>query len=39
MHTLITGDHIANGVVANMPHMELSAGVGEHGEAIVFLFG
>src|SRR5690606_20488496 len=36
-HTLIASDHIRDGVVAYMPHMQLAAGVGEHGQAVEFL--
>ena len=36
-HALITGDHIGNAVVANVPHVQLATGVGEHGQAVVFL--
>ena len=32
------GKHIADGVVAHMPHMQLAAGIGKHGQAIIFGF-
>jgi hypothetical protein len=35
-HALITRDHIRDGVVAHMPHMQTTAGVGEHGQAVKF---
>ena len=34
LHSLIACDHISNGVVADVAHMQLAAGVREHGEAI-----
>jgi len=36
-HALITGDHITDGVVAYMPHVQFAAGIGEHGQAVEFL--
>ena len=38
LHAMVAGDYIANGVVTHMPHMQLAAGVGEHGEAVELLF-
>ena len=35
-HALITGDDIGDGVVAHMPHVQLAAGVGKHGQAVKF---
>ena len=36
LHALVAGDHVADGVVAHMPHVQPPAGIGEHGEAVVF---
>ncbi|MNQ46919.1 hypothetical protein D3C85_607460 [compost metagenome] len=33
-HALVAGDHVTNGVVAHMAHVQLAAGVGEHRQAI-----
>ena len=38
LHFFETAAHIADGVVANVPHVQLAAGVGEHGEAVEFGF-
>ncbi len=38
LHTLKAGDDITNGVVAHVPHVQAAAGIGEHGEAVIFLF-
>ncbi len=38
-HALVAGDHVPDGVVAHMPHVEAPGGVGEHGQAIEFLPG
>ena len=35
---LKAGKHIADGVVAHMPHMQLAAGIGKHRQAIIFGF-
>ena len=37
LHALVAGDHVRNGVVAHMPHVQFAAGVGEHGQAVEFL--
>ncbi len=34
VHALEAGDHVADGVVAHMPHVQLAAGVGEHRQAV-----
>src|SRR5690606_23374698 len=34
----ITSNNIGDGVVTHMPHMQFTAGVREHGEAVEFLF-
>ena len=34
LHTLVASDNIGNGVVAHMTHMQLAAGIGEHGQAV-----
>ena len=39
LHTLVAGDHVGDGVVAHMPHVQLAAGIGEHGQAVKFLPG
>ncbi len=36
-HSLVTRNNIGNGVVANVPHVQLAAGVGEHSETVEFL--
>ncbi|MCY1217936.1 hypothetical protein D9M72_298670 [compost metagenome] len=33
-HALVAGDHVTDGVVAHVPHMQLAARVGEHRQAI-----
>ena len=33
-HHLVAGDHVADGVVPHVSHVESSGGVGEHGEAV-----
>ena len=35
LHALVAGNHVADGVVANVAHVQLAAGVGEHGQAVV----
>ncbi len=37
-HTLVAGNHITDGVVAHVTHMQTSAGVGEHRQAIEGVF-
>ena len=39
LHALIARNYIPDGVIAHMPHMQTAAGVGEHGQAIVFFPG
>jgi hypothetical protein len=34
LHALVTGKHVADGVVAHMPHVQLAAGIGKHRQAI-----
>ena len=34
-HALIAADHVADGVVAHVPHVQFAAGVGQHAKAIV----
>ncbi len=34
LHTLVACNHVADGVVAHVPHVQLAAGVGEHRQAI-----
>ncbi len=34
LHALVAGDHVADGVVAHVAHVQLAAGVGEHRQAI-----
>ena len=36
LHTLVARNHVGDGVVAHMAHMQLAARVGEHGEAVEF---
>ena len=36
LHALVAGDHVTDGVVAHMPHVQPPAGIGKHGEAVVF---
>ena len=36
-HALVAADHIADGVVAHVAHVQPAAGVGEHGEAVELL--
>ena len=38
LHALIARNNIGYCVIAHMTHVQLAAGVGEHGEAIKFLF-
>jgi hypothetical protein len=35
---VITAEHVTDGVVAYMPHMQFATRVGEHGQAVVFGF-
>ena len=35
-HALVAGDHVADGVVAHVAHVQPPAGIGEHGQAVVF---
>ena len=35
LHAVITRQHIADGVIAHVPHVQLAAGVREHGKAVV----
>ena len=37
LHALVTGDCIGDGVIADMAHMQLAAGIGKHGQAVEFL--
>ena len=39
LHFFEAAAHVADGVVAHMPHVQLAAGIGEHGEAVKFGFG
>ena len=39
LHFFEAAAHVADGVVAHMPHVQLAAGIGEHGEAVEFGFG
>src|SRR5690606_4274072 len=34
LHALIAADHVTDGVVAHMPHVQAPAGVGEHAQAV-----
>ena len=36
-HPVVPGEHIADGIVPHMPHVELARGVGEHGQAVELL--
>ncbi len=38
LHALKAGDNISDGIVTDMPHVEIPARVGEHREAIKLLF-
>ena len=35
-HALVTGDHVANGIIAHMSHVQAAAGIGEHGQTVEF---
>ena len=37
LHALIAADHVADGVVAHVAHVQAAAGIGEHGQAVEFL--
>ena len=37
-HTLKAGDGISDRIVAHVPHVQMAAGIGEHGQAVEFLF-
>ena len=39
LHFFEAAAHVADGVVAHMPHVQLAAGIGKHGEAVEFGFG
>ena len=39
LHVVVAAQHVADGVVAHMPHVQLAGRVGEHRQAIVFRFG
>ncbi len=36
LHALVAGDHVTDGVVAHVPHVDAARGVGEHLEHVVF---
>jgi hypothetical protein len=36
LETVVAGQHVADGVVAHVPHVQLAGGIGEHRQAIVF---
>ncbi len=36
-HALIAADHITDGVISDMPHMQLATGIWKHRQAIVLL--
>ena len=38
-HALIAADHVTNGVIAHMPHVQAPAGVGKHRQAVELLLG
>ena len=38
LHFFEAAAHVADGVVAHMPHVQLAAGIGKHGEAVEFGF-
>ena len=37
-HALVAGDHITNGVVTHVAHVQAATGVGEHRQAIELFF-
>ena len=38
-HALHPGNHVANGVVAHVPHVQRATGIREHFQDVVFRFG
>jgi hypothetical protein len=37
LHALEAGDHISDGVIPDVAHMQFTTGIGKHGEAVEFL--
>ena len=35
-HPVMTGNYIANGIVSDMPHVQLARRIRQHGQAIIF---
>jgi hypothetical protein len=38
-HSLKAGDHVSNGIIPYMPHMNSSGRIGEHFQQIIFFAG
>ena len=38
LHAQLAREHVVDGVVAHMAHVQLAAGVGQHGAGVVFRF-
>jgi len=38
LHTVVSGNDISDGIIANMAHMKVAAGVGKHRQAVEFFF-